>query len=421
MITIKKQELLANKIMCSWTIKMKDDSYFKKKINKEYNVISIVYFNKSTSYKDNKYYIFGLNNIITNFTRVLPSYRLRIYHDNTTVTIINDILKNYDSIITDNIELFEYDIPFFREDNNIYHKGVVGTLIRFLPLFNSMIHRVSKCIVFDADNTMGDYYNKLINYYDSNNIKFSYRSRFCYISKRISCLSDDIIKYPMIASYIYQSISLPHSIFSNFLEVLYIKDSDVNNNIMNLIHRCNIANKYEYGIDELFINRYLILYFYKERIPIAPVVFDYSSIYRGLILYVEYLSIYSDYIKFLKGLFKCFNISNIFNSIETNNIDPTTIIKKNRILIEKQINIFFKEKNSKAGRYMIDNMKKFLDYSKKKYQDPKFKLTLPKIDILIECISNDINISINKLNLLVITTDYINNKKIDKMVKWIEL
>ena len=70
---------------------------------------------------------------------------------------------------------------------------------------------------------------------------------------------------------------------------------------------------------------------------------------------------------------------------------------------------------------MIDNMKKFLDYSKKKYQDPKFKLTLPKIDILIECISNDINISINKLNLLVITTDYINNKKIDKMVKWIEL
>lgn len=416
MITIKKTETLAYKIICQWTIRMKKEITQPMSLNKNYNIISVVFFNKKTSYKDNKYYIYGLNNIITNFTKVLPSYRLRIYHDNTTVTLINDLLKNYDSIITDMIELFEYNIPFFREDNMIYHKGVIGTLIRFLPLFNSTIHRVNKCIVFDADNTMGEYYNKLINYYDTNNIKFSYRSRFCYISKRISCLSDNIIKYPMIASYIYQSISLPYRIFSNFLEELYIKNSS---NIMNLVNRCNIVNEYEYGIDELFINRYMIVYFYKERIPIAPVVFDYSSIYRGLILYVEYLSVYSDYIKFLIRLFKCFNITNIFNLIDT--IDPITIIKKNRVLIENQINLFFKNKDSEKGYYLIDNLKKFLDYSKKKYKDPKFNTSLPKIDTLIECISNDINISINKLNLLVITTDYVNNKKIDKMVKWVKL
>ena len=123
----------------------------------------------------------------------------------------------------DYIELYKYDIPRLK-DNNGYHIGKIGTLLRFLPLYDNPIHRANKIIIFDIDNVLHFWYKIIIKYLMTNKIKFSYRTRGCYgIRKRVICTG---IKYhPIIASFIYQSIKLPYSLFSDFMEEVFINNS----------------------------------------------------------------------------------------------------------------------------------------------------------------------------------------------------
>jgi hypothetical protein len=88
--------------------------------------------------------------------------------------------------------------------------------MRFLPLFNLEYHKVNIYIVIDIDNKFNSYFTKLITYFNDNNIKIAYRYRPCYIcNKRILYTKN---KFPIIASFIYQTIQLPYHILSNFLE-----------------------------------------------------------------------------------------------------------------------------------------------------------------------------------------------------------
>lgn len=148
---MKFTQYLSKNIKCLWNIIKEEEP-----IN-NYNIISCVFFKtKDFIRKDNIKYIDGLTNIINNFKKELPNYRLRIYYDNTVKDIINNITNNK----LKDIELYEYDINFFRD--GIYHKGLIGTYIRFLPLFDIKYHKVDKCIIFDIDNKIiNNNFNKL--------------------------------------------------------------------------------------------------------------------------------------------------------------------------------------------------------------------------------------------------------------------
>ena len=127
-----------------------------------------------------------------------------------------------------------------------------------------------------------NFYRDLIKYLEDNNIKIAYRSRFCYINERITCTKN---KYPLIASFIYQSIKLPFRIFSKFFEKLYI-ENDVK--IIKLVNKSGIENIYEYGIDELFLNKYYIKYINKKNINFILVLFNHIDIFSGFYKFIKY-------------------------------------------------------------------------------------------------------------------------------------
>jgi len=321
---IKILENISNNIICNWKIK-------KMNVPKNnYYIISISFFYRENNIDHEKYYN-GIKKIIYIFKHIynILKFRLRIYYDNTTQSDLNNILLNISGSLLDQIELYQYDIPIFRSENIKYHKGTIGTIIRLFPLYDYDLHKVDKCIIFDIDNTFYKFYYDIINFFIKKNLIFCYRSRCCYgIDQRFLCLNNyKIIKFPVIASFIYQSISLNKNIIMKFFDKLYF-----NNNFkyQSLITKCNIASKYEYGIDEFYLNYVHIKYFYDNNIKINPIIYMYNDIKAGILQYIDI----DDNSNFINKLFKILNI-NIENDIKhTINKYENIITRYNKNIIE---------------------------------------------------------------------------------------
>lgn len=385
---IKVTQNLCKSITCSWkitkhSIPSKDT----------YNIVSVVFFVKNEPYKDISKYVNGLTGIVNKFNKILPTFRLRIYHDFSSLEIIKQILMKSD-IIEEFIELYEYDINFFKEKDQPYHVGTIGTIIRFLPLFNLEHHQVDKCLVFDIDNVFRNDVKNIINFADDNNVKLLYRSRFCYIGKHIMCTNDDTIKYPLIASFIYQTISINYNILGNFFEDLYI-NNDIK--LIKLIKDCNIISKFEYGIDEIFMNAIYLKYFYKNKILIAPILFNHIDISTGIINYFNYINNDQEFELYQNFVCNFFKIININFDIE---LSKDLLIKKiedNQQKITKEINNIFYNKSLKY---------KILQFIKNISNNTKYN-KLFKFNILLTCITNCLTyINIKMINILLLSTDY---------------
>ena len=147
MIT-KINQNLSKSIICNWVINKEDPPEI-------YKIISVVYFSMEKNYKSNDIYYLGLESLIKDIPKILPDFRLRIYYDDTTEEQVNKLTLN-----KNNIELFKYSIPKLK--NNGYHYGVVGTLIRFLPLYDNKIHKVDYSLIVDIDNKLHNWYKNLL-------------------------------------------------------------------------------------------------------------------------------------------------------------------------------------------------------------------------------------------------------------------
>ena len=394
---IKIKQNLSKSIICSWKITKNPEP------KNNYNIISVVFFKKYEYYRDISEYINGLRNIIKNFSKILPSFRLRIYHDFSALEIITNLLK--ESKYIDNIELYEYDIDFFREEKDkTYHKGTIGTIIRFLPLFNLEHHKVDKCLILDIDNVLRISIVNIIKLMDDNNVKIGYRSRFCYSAEHISCVNDNnIIKYPLIASLIYQTISVPYNILSDFFEDIYI------NKNLELIKKCKLINEYEYGIDELFMNEKYLKYFYQNKLKISPILFNHVNILIGMINYFDNINDNSSklYLSFIYDFFKLINFK--LNTMNQEKLKE--YMENNSNLIDKYINNIF------YNKFLKNKIIKFI------YNMKHLSKKLYKFDLLLNCILNNIKyINVKMINMLLLSTDY--NKQANvtniehKMISW---
>ena len=368
-------EKLSDNLICNWTI-TKPQIKLKKN-----NIISITFFlRKDASNTSNLKYINGIKYVIANF-EIIKLYRLRIYFDISTRDILNNILEETNKKTRNKVELFEYSIPLLK-DGEKYHIGYIGTLLRFLPLFDTLIHKTDKCFILDIDNIIHDYTNNIIDMCNKKKINVFYRSRNGYsLSNRILCMSDNIIiENPIIASLIYQSkINIPYKILSTFFEDIYIK----NNN--SILKDCNL-NKYEYGVDEIFINKYYLNYIYNNNIYIAKVLFFYYNIYNTIIIYFGLIKTIMDlnyYINFLNLFFNLLKIKFKINNIQKhlkiklliNKIKQN--IKINKTEIDDKLNILLK--NNTSVKEIV--LKFLLDYNDN--DNDNFKL-------LIKFIYNDI-------------------------------
>jgi len=390
---IKTTQNLSKSIKCNWVIN-KDEP------PATYKIISVVYFSMEKNYKSNDIYYLGLEGLINTIPKVLPDFRLRIYYDDTTEEQVKKLTLN-----KTNIELFKYSIPKLK--NKGYHYGVVGTLIRFLPLYDNNIHKVDCCIILDIDNVLHDWYESLFNYLLNNKTKFAYRSRACYsMEKRIQCTKTN--SYAIIASFIYQTINLPFNIFSDFLEDTYI-----NNKLTNYIKKCGLEDKYSYGIDELFMNDYHLNYLYKNNIQIAAILFNHHDILVGLVDYIynlttkEQLHIYLDFLIKICNILK---LSYNLNSIKDKLNDSDITLIKEEIRKEIRDNDTLWENNRKKIFYFI-NKHNYSDIIKLLLYILKRK-ELVYIKHLVNCIFVNLKLDLNKINIILLDTKLEDTKKI---------
>lgn len=210
-------------------------------------------------------YITGLNNIILKTNDI----NIRIYCDNTSVSIVEKYLNNK------NVEIVYFYFEQFYNFESDCHYGFFGTLMRYIPLFNfdEFDNKWDNVIVIDLEN---NFYNvrKLINNFLKKSVtNLIFWSRPCYyLSSRVYAMEHDFKKFSIISSFLMQKKQQDKKIFQSFLLNLLIGD-DVYDRTLRKYLNIDFSIRYfggrlEYGVDEYFINYYFFNECYiKKNLP----------------------------------------------------------------------------------------------------------------------------------------------------------
>jgi hypothetical protein len=269
-----------------------------------YKIISVSYFvlpNYGPITKGNKY-LKGLNNLVKNANKYLPDYKIRIYCDNHGFKLLDNLLNN------PRVEIFIYTMKKFLEtnkkDNKKYHKGYIGTMMRFLPFFNYKNHNVDLVINLDIDNKL-NFLTSILIQNEVHKYGFFYKWRACYnANNRMIRLG--YIKYPVIASFISMNkskLTLPNSILNDFFDTYLLKDDsrymsylytiELDTLFIEGVHKEHNKeiNKFMYGIDEYFLNYNVFNWLKSNKISITAFDLFYSlnQVINTLINYIKKL------------------------------------------------------------------------------------------------------------------------------------
>jgi hypothetical protein len=275
--------------------------------NHEYNVISTVVFRLENNYKNMGAYYKQIFNMTNNFNQNFPdNFYLRLYFDNS-------IIKKSDNELI-NKEIDETWIPLLKKLkkmpfvqlcwykhtdfslNNIFHAGIFGTIIRFLPIFDYSFNKNIKTVIISDIDVSPEYMNytkNSIKYTLKHNLNFFFRTSFCKgvagYHQTSSGIADTWLRI-MAGTVIVNNYKFPKSILNNFFEQIYTKNYD--ENLQKFIkmdvfnkhsHKANKDPVFRYGLDEFFAmyllkdiinNKIKFGYLSKKDID-APIYFYY--------------------------------------------------------------------------------------------------------------------------------------------------
>jgi hypothetical protein len=212
-------------------------------------------------------------------------------------------------------------------------------------------------------------------------------------------LPDKIVyDYPIIASFIYKShIDILCTLLSDFFENVFYKND-------NTIIKCCNLKKYDYGVDEVFINKYFLNYIY-NRITFAPVIFNYYNIFQSILSYIFVIKSIDEvnkFIYFINIFFKLLNINIKFNNYRNGNIKKikykiNSILRKNNTIINNKINELFYNNKISEVIDQINLLKEQLEEQNKRKNNKKEIF----FDIFLNSIINNLNNVKNDKILLV--------------------
>jgi hypothetical protein len=248
--------------------------YYNEPSNK-YNIVSTVLFRLRENYKSMSNYYEKIMKLVDNFHKFLPkTFYLRIYFD-TSIVIksgnkiidkeIDEIwikllkkLKKYNFI-----QLCRYKHKDFLDGN--FHKGVFGTIIRFLPLFDLPSNKnINDVIISDADVNfiLLNNIKKGYNYAQKQKLNLVFKTSFCkytfgyhFVTKNYINTWLRIMAGTMICcNYKFNKHLLDHffgMIVNNNYDDSLHKFVNMQDNIM---YKNKMPNEkiFKYGFDEFF-------------------------------------------------------------------------------------------------------------------------------------------------------------------------
>ena len=248
-----------------------------------YNLISTVVFRLENNYKPMTAYHDKFMFMLQNFrqtvgnasTKADGSYYLRVYFDRSIY------IKTDNEII--NKEIDEMWLPLLKylkrlsfvqlvrfthldfKKSKIFHEGLFGTIMRFLPLFDYESNsNVKTVIISDIDVSKASLYyiRKCLNYVKQKNLKFFFRTGFFKFIKGRHYTAKGIANTwlrVMAGTVICDNYKFPHVILDEFFKQLHTKiydknvDQFVNMDIYNYHEEKTSTEKvFKYGIDEFF-------------------------------------------------------------------------------------------------------------------------------------------------------------------------
>jgi hypothetical protein len=213
-----------------------------------------------------KSYLIGLSNQLKLYNNK-NKYIIRLFFDFNIINDKRDFVQNFIKNCNDqdNIEIILFKFNDFLIPNTNMHKGLFATLIRFLILFDFDGNNLYN-LILDADMT---YYKFFIDksFYILKSNNFVLHTLDCYQNiKRL--LNIDVDLKIRIFANMFSKQKLDKKILIDFFKCL--KDRCLYHNDWENFSK---GNTYKYGIDEYFVNKYLLTEIMKYKNVICKIVY----------------------------------------------------------------------------------------------------------------------------------------------------
>jgi hypothetical protein len=226
----------------------------------KYNIISVCFFKMNRPYKKFHIYLNGIQRMLNYRKKFLPDFKFRIFADDTILDDA-DIMKKLRE--DPDVQIVRYKCPNFMEPDNYHHSGIFGMFVRFFPMFDFDNNDANYVIVADIEpndedmNMMENIYSFVIK--EKINYPFIYFGNLFYSPYKNQ-------EYPFVVGGRLHNLSrLPKDSIINFI-----------NNIDNIpyvnkdyLQKQNPNDRIKYGIDETYLNKYLLNDLIKNNITVG--------------------------------------------------------------------------------------------------------------------------------------------------------
>lgn len=218
-------------------------------------VLSCSFFKMQGAYRDIAIYKAFLESLVTRKSKLLKGFELRVYTDDSGQEFVLDVAKDQD-----HVSVHHYDCPEFKEGNG--HTGTFGTLVRFLPLFETGLDIVW---ITDIDIPLYMLDPSILTKMKSLKRDFYVNTFFCHQRKPWNIG----VKYPIVAYKIISFKTFPRQILTRFITKLTNGDyADVIDRLNDYNERKTPNKKFPYGMDEYFINNVFYKYLKSHDVSI---------------------------------------------------------------------------------------------------------------------------------------------------------
>ena len=344
------------------------------------NIISCSFFKMiNKGYKDFNIYIKGIKElndyIINHVNKKYGKYNLRLFIDNSIYND-NEIMNKLNNMKGLEIVLYTCS-DYLNKNNNNYHIGLFGTIVRFFPMFDFPNNDANYVVISDIDDIVFKPIQLNLDFMKNRNqIKDLYFLKIGNLGKNVKYNYNSLYKGQISIYSIAQStVSLrrfDQKILENFIEKVrnnkeyYSYYYNIHKNISDEenIKKYTSHESFIYGIDEYFLNKTLTEYLIDNSLPYAlSIKWNISHVIYYLIQILKYLSYDTQQLvdKILNYIIKRLKI----------NAENKNIEEKFKIIDD----ISYSSKDNKI-KYKINKLfyKVFLYV----YNNPKYRKIYPK-------------------------------------------
>lgn len=223
--------------LCKFKLLWDHDGNFDRKID----IVSASFFKMNKYYKNFQIYVTGLKTLVEFIDKNTRGFIMRIFIDDNIMEDkqIMKILKS-----STKVQIILFDCPKYKKGN--FHIGLFPTLVRFFPMFDFENNDAGHVIITDIDNL-----HKNSRLYELDTIMKTKNKRFMGNASIHESLAKQRIPYIM-ASFVGSGMKYDKEMILDY--ILNTDKYSAKGRYSNSSKIKDNTTKYEYGIDEIFLN-----------------------------------------------------------------------------------------------------------------------------------------------------------------------